>query len=325
MASSADAAAALEKKVAQAYRDIYDTILLGMVTSLSKRPGVVDVKVMEQPGADQLQIREWQRKYGVALPADLAQFMSTNDGLTMVWSIQHHGKVVPLGEIHVHSLNEMRTVDSSTGGFDEDSFGSYGGDENVSPPVAVDGHRCDVVEIDRCGGSGHVGLVYRDKQKPEVWFADRSGTYHYIASSFTEYLKLMASHLGIPGWQYAFTPLGLAPSSQQWFNLFAPIRLGVAQHRQDTVLLQQSRYAHQPTDIETRRQTKMDLGKILRAVHDATHKSSHVATASTGGDSKATVASEAAVASEQKAPVPAATAGNKPQTARHVPARTTKS
>jgi len=45
--------------------------------------------------------------------------------------------------------------------------------------------------------------------QPEVWFADRSGTYHYIASSFTEYLKLMASHLGIPGWQYAFTPLGL--------------------------------------------------------------------------------------------------------------------
>ena len=162
-------AAALEKKVAQAYRDIYDTILLGMVTSLSKRPGVVDVKVKEQPGADQvraitslrrrrwqhrhppsrdplpvvvpvvmpppraalatlarvsivrlplaewhpsllcwnghglcclvgcgflqLQIREWQRKYGVALPADLARFMSTNDGLTMVWSIQHHGKV----------------------------------------------------------------------------------------------------------------------------------------------------------------------------------------------------------------------------------------
>ena len=62
-------AAALEKKVAQAYRDIYDTILLGMVTSLSKRPGVVDVKVKEQPGADQvraitsLRRRRWQHRH----------------------------------------------------------------------------------------------------------------------------------------------------------------------------------------------------------------------------------------------------------------------
>ena len=127
--------------MAQAYRNLYDTILLGMVDTLSKRPGVVDVKVKEQPGADQvdrqssvvppspsvpsclvpalayadrtfqlqagithlraavlygflqLQIREWQRKYGVTLPADLARFLATNDGLTMVWSIQHHGKV----------------------------------------------------------------------------------------------------------------------------------------------------------------------------------------------------------------------------------------
>jgi len=40
--------------VAQAYRNLYDTILLGMVDTLSKRPGVVDVKVKEQPGADQV-------------------------------------------------------------------------------------------------------------------------------------------------------------------------------------------------------------------------------------------------------------------------------
>ena len=122
-----------------------------------------------------------------------------------------------------------------------------------------------------------------------------------------------------------------APSSQQWFNLFAPIRLGVAQHRQDTVLLQQSRYAHQPADIETRRQTKMDLGKILmdlsrilscKAVQDFTPKTSNATGASTGGNTKATEQR----AAEQKAPVPAAAAGSRPQqAARQASARTTKS
>lgn len=122
----------------------------------------------------------------------------------------------------------MRTVDSSTGGIDDDeSLIGEGEADNatatVASPAPVDSHSCDVVEIDRCG-SGHVGLVYRgrDKRKPQVWFADRSGTYHYIAGSFTEYLKLMASHLGIPGWQYVlilWKPRSPFPwSITIWFN-----------------------------------------------------------------------------------------------------------
>lgn len=84
----------LEKQLAQAYCDIYDTILLGMVSSLARRPGVVDVKVKEQPGASLAQLQAWQRTFGVQLPDDLVNFLKMCDGLSMVWSVYHNNKVV---------------------------------------------------------------------------------------------------------------------------------------------------------------------------------------------------------------------------------------
>jgi hypothetical protein len=35
-----------------------------------------------------------------------------------------------------------------------------------------------------------------------------------MASTFTDYFRLMVMHLGLPHWQYAFTDVGLDPVSQ---------------------------------------------------------------------------------------------------------------
>ena len=34
-------------------------------------------------------------------------------------------------------------------------------------------------------------------------------------------------HLGLPGWHYAFTDVGLSPSTQQWFRMLSPERLAI--------------------------------------------------------------------------------------------------
>jgi hypothetical protein len=37
----------------------------------------------------------------------------------------------------------------------------------------------------------------------------------------------MIMHLGIPGWQYAFTKVGLDPQTLQWFRFLTPERLAI--------------------------------------------------------------------------------------------------
>ena len=40
--------------------------------------------------------------------------------------------------------------------------------------------------------------------QPEIWFLDRSLEWWYLASSFTDYFRMMIVHLCIPLWQLSF-------------------------------------------------------------------------------------------------------------------------
>jgi len=45
----------------------------------------------------------------------------------------------------------------------------------------------------------------------EIWLLDLSLQWHYLAGDFTQYYRMMISHLGIRGWQYLYTEYGLTP------------------------------------------------------------------------------------------------------------------
>lgn len=47
-----------------------------------------------------------------------------------------------------------------------------------------------------------------------MWFLDRSLCWHFLTESFTSYYRLMITHLGLPEWQYAFTPYGPSPQAK---------------------------------------------------------------------------------------------------------------
>ena len=66
----------------------------------------------------------------------------------------------------------------------------------------------------------------------QVWFCDRAGTWYFLAKNFMRYFRLLVLHLGLPNWQYLYTDAGLSPSSEQWFRLYAPLRLAMTRsHR----------------------------------------------------------------------------------------------
>mmetsp|Transcript_10203 Transcript_10203/g.19264 ORF Transcript_10203/g.19264 Transcript_10203/m.19264 type:complete len:206 (+) Transcript_10203:1-618(+) len=83
-------------------------------------------------------------------------------------------------------------------------------------------------DLDSTCNSGRVALLYTSaKAEPEVWFQDLGCSWNFLASSFSDYFRLMLSHVGLPNWQYAFTPIGLEPATRAWLRLLAPGRLAI--------------------------------------------------------------------------------------------------
>ena len=74
----------------------------------------------------------------------------------------------------------------------------------------------------------HDGLTIKPKcgsyEDPEIWIQDASSSWHFVADSFTTYLRLAIVHLGIIGWQNAYTPVGLPPVTKQWMARFGKER-----------------------------------------------------------------------------------------------------
>jgi len=60
-----------------------------------------------------------------------------------------------------------------------------------------------------------------------VWYLDPACDWHPIAPDFSSYFRLFIVHLGIKGWQGAFTDVGLDPGAMGLMRRFAPERLVV--------------------------------------------------------------------------------------------------
>ena len=84
-------------------------------------------------------------------------------------------------------------------------------------------------EAGRRSPTGGLAVNARDAlvPPPHVYVRDLACRWHYIASSFTHYFRLLTRHLGLPGWQLAFTPMGLDPTNRFLLNLFSPERVQI--------------------------------------------------------------------------------------------------
>ena len=57
----------------------------------------------------------------------------------------------------------------------------------------------------------------------------------------------MIMHLGIPGWQYAFTKAGMDPQTTQWFRFLAPERLAINnENRRNLEMMNKKKNTMQP-------------------------------------------------------------------------------
>ncbi|KAI5091452.1 tubulin polyglutamylase complex subunit 2 [Silurus meridionalis] len=215
------------------FKGFPERLTLGITRVLRSFPGVSNVRFVEKEPAEKRCLLSWEQKNNCTLPEDLKDFYLTTDGFTLTWSAKLENDPVPIGCMVINSIAKLRLLVQS-------NIYSLPGAPTVADLDFKDDleeeqeqphfdSRSRIFELDPCSGNGRVCLVYKNctpdavAKKSEIWFLDRCLYWHFLTSSFTAYYRLMITHLGLPEWQYVFTPYGPSPQAKQWASLYQPL------------------------------------------------------------------------------------------------------
>ncbi|MED6244248.1 Tubulin polyglutamylase complex subunit 2 [Ataeniobius toweri] len=219
-----------DTKDAFVFKGVAERLTLGITRILENMPGVVDVRFAEREPAEKRTLLFWEQKNTCILPEDLRDFYLTTDGFTLTWSVKVDDECVPLGCMMINSVGRLCPLlqpisvfslpnAPSLADLDWEESSSETGLEPAPSAPHFDS-RSRIYELDSCGGNGKVCLVYKNctpgvvAQHSEIWFLDRSLCWHFLTATFTAYYRLMITHLGLPEWQYAYTPYGPSPQAK---------------------------------------------------------------------------------------------------------------
>eukprot|EP00899_Mesostigma_viride_P020864 jgi/Mesvir1/2877/Mv13956-RA.1 len=193
----------------------------------------------------------WEKRNSPwTLPEDLKAVYGMSDGLSLSWTVMLDGEEKVLGNMHLNSIANMKPLPLHNVPRDDP-------EEAVTCVLPLINALCDeqdamllkeevyqncqsgepwrssrlmAFDLDVSCGCGRTALVFSAALGPQVWFQDLSCSWNFVASSFASYFRVLQLNLGLPNWQYAFTPVGLDPISRQWFRLMCPHRLEGAGH-----------------------------------------------------------------------------------------------
>eukprot|EP01038_Epipyxis_sp_PR26KG_P013865 gene13865-18594_t len=205
---------------------------------------LVDFQLLDGLTNHEILLHE-RKNQPIKLPKDLKKFYSLFNGVKIVWSVKIQDQRIIIGEMHMNRLDEFKRV-AVDGTIDV-------GLKIADIPFQLPDSTCYCVSLDSCE-VGEIVIVIRNDEKTksssnlfnnsnndnneqnakdyegEVWLIDLSYRWHFICPTFTQYFRLLVAHLGIIGWQLAFTPEGLSPVSKQWMNFFCKERLCIDLH-----------------------------------------------------------------------------------------------
>ena len=192
-------------------------------------------------------LEAWEKKnLPYKLPDDVRAFYQLFDGFKLDYTAEAGTAKVPVGTLCLNNLDDLvrvpivgvfpghsSTAGMSSAGFALDSRSSAGNTVMLFHSEAdrqlargsVNGSSSSGLSSGSGSPVDPTAQSHASYESPEVWFQDRSSRWHFLSSTFSDYLRLMVVHAGVHNWQLAFTPEGLPPLSQQWMNLFSRERL----------------------------------------------------------------------------------------------------
>lgn len=196
-----------------------------VLSYLEAQDGIRDLEMITKDGVHDHDIVSWERKnMPYKLSPDLRGFYSMFNGLYVKWGCAVGDNVLPVGEIRVNSMEALIRIPID---------GRFVTSELAQAEVTPPDHSCAAFLLDSLCEYGQIIAVFRppasgdDSPEPEVWFQDLSARWHFISYTFKQYMRVMCLHLGINGWQMAYTADGLPLTTQQWMRVYCKERLCV--------------------------------------------------------------------------------------------------
>jgi hypothetical protein len=142
------------------------------------------------------------------LPSDLVALLTGADGFTMRWATPLPLQLREVGIVSVNGLQKLVPVAGAPSGM----AGAFA--------------------LTSLPGYGTTALCYLEAGTlPEVWFRNMAGEWHVLARSVGDWLRLVLTHGGIRGWEYALSAAGLDPETEQLLRMIAPRRLAIDRDR----------------------------------------------------------------------------------------------
>lgn len=227
-------------------REIFDKIALSCISYLESFEECRGIDFQSADGASPHELSLWEKRNApYKLPNDLKSFYSIFNGVYMGWNVMLGAHLVTGGEIRTNQLSEIQRIPID-GTFDTNKLVSN---------IAVDS--ADIKSfvaftLDSLSEVGQIVMLYRPSshvrqqtvydgtgreiinslnheagqyENPEIWFLDVSARWHFLCPTFTQFIRLMVTHLGVYGWQNMFTPEGASSSTRQWMRMFCKERL----------------------------------------------------------------------------------------------------
>lgn len=236
-------------------RRLFDDPLFRAISFLESHHAVTGVSLCDWPGVTQDSLKLWEQENDpYKLPDDYKALLTVTNGTTARWNIRFRSEIIPFGVMHINCLEKVKSlpigvvspklskVSSAELVQDHGEHRSTVSGGPLRRGTSADMEIAAAFDLDAECSCGRVALLYfkssleevgsyPSSMDPQVWFKDLAGSWHFLAETFTDYFRLVATHLGIPHWQCAFSDMGLDPSTQHWLALFCPDRLEVASHR----------------------------------------------------------------------------------------------
>lgn len=218
----------------------HTALLSNLLPYLSSCPHVKITNQVSGSPCTSHKIIRWELENAVQLPTDLKDFLIVCNGMKLEWGFQSRDHVVDVGRVEIRPVEDWEKLDC----------GGLG----------------TAWCFQDCPGFGKVCLVY-DSTKPaaSIYFLESSTKKYYVlAASFTAYFRLLVVHMGVLGWQMAWTEQGLRQGTMDWLALFAPKRL-----RRDKVeWVEAFKRCRPAVDGDMRLDVPFDAERVKQAVAD---------------------------------------------------------
>ncbi|KUF88356.1 Tubulin polyglutamylase complex subunit 2 [Phytophthora nicotianae] len=186
-----------------------DAISLGVFSYLQAHERVSRVESKPFVGATQMEFGLWEQKNSPnMLPEDLRRFYSIANGLSVKWFAPFCEKTTLVGHFLLNSLQDLHRLSIT---------------DLPSKCRAADMHRLDMKKVP-CVQACLLSLdldynhTRNRAEEPQVWFRDIRGKWSFLAETFTNYYRMMLTHLGIISWQTIFSDTGVDPMRKGYYR-----------------------------------------------------------------------------------------------------------